>query len=137
MSENEEANSHQQRLVEHIDKQRMSAEEVEKIHPLPEKILPAEMLYNSPKEISEDKNKNPRDYREVVGRAKAAVRKAEERNVFELIKKVGQIEQLDVEKADIPLGDTVENREAEQRKPCAEERIELVKDSPERGGNHH
>ena len=137
MSENEEANSHQQRLVEHIDKQRMSAQKVEEIHPLSENIFLAVLFYNSPKEISEDKNKNPRDYREVVGRAKAAVRKAEEGNVFELIKKVGQIEQLDVEKADIPLGNAVKYREAEQRKPCAEERIELVKDSPERCGDHH
>ena len=86
MSENEEANSHQQR---------MSAQKVEEIHPLPENIFLAVLFYNSPKEISEDVDENPRDYRKVVGRAETAVGKADEGYIFELIEKVRQVEQLD------------------------------------------
>ena len=85
MSENEEANSHQQRLVEQINQQRMSAQKVEEIHPLPENIFLAVLLYNSPKEISEDVDEDPRDQREVVGRAEAVVGKSDERGVFESI----------------------------------------------------
>ena len=114
MSENEEADSHQQRLVEQINQQRMSAQKVEEIHPLPENIFLAVLFYNSPKEISEDVDENPRDYREVVGRAKAAIRKADEGYIFELIEKVGQVEQLDIKKADRPLRNAVEHRKAEQ-----------------------
>ena len=101
MPENEEAISHQQRLVEQINQQRMSAQKVEEIHPLPENFFLAVLLYNSPKEISEGVDENPRDYRKVVGRAEAAVGKSDEGYIFELIEKVGQVEQLDIKKADI------------------------------------
>ena len=85
MSENQEAYPHKHGLVEHIYYKRVSAQKVEGKDPALEKCLFAKPFYNSPKEISEDVDEDPRNQREVVGRVEAVVGESDERGVFELI----------------------------------------------------
>ena len=123
--------------MDKIDNQRVPAEKIQRCKAPAEQLLSAVTLDDAPEEKAQQEDENPRDYREVVRRAEAAVRKAEEGYVLELIEKVGHTQQLDVEKSYVPLGHSVENREAQQRQKCAEKGIDFVEQLSQQSSDKH
>lgn len=127
----------QHRLMYHIYQQAVSAYSAQYRYVAYQPLIKPVSLYGSPQDIAEDIQKDTRQYREVISREKAPVRKAEKGEPLELIYRLGQLDERMREYPYISLRNIVAQDEEYQRYSRTDPHIDLIQQTPQRVYQYH
>ena len=125
------------RLVQKINQQAVSADEAEHGDIRAKELRLAASLDHFPQEEARKKQEDPRQQRKVVGGMEISRFQPEEGQIFEPVQRIGQGKKPESEKSQESLRQAVEKRKQHQRADGSPNRRYFLKKRLQRRGNEH